>query len=161
MVCCLVRASESRLLFRLDLIKSWIQSAVQYCREQFVQRGQRTDRAVVSNIFHFSFFVTFIVSFRQASGVNSFCFTIPLKICLTTSIVSSSHALMSSALIPLLSADLPLSLLIAVCNSSVVISGILIISLVSLFCTSMLLSCSFSSFFLFSIFMFLVVVKFL
>ena len=44
--------------------------------------------------------------------------------CLTISFVSSSHALMSSALIPLLSADLPffLNLLIAVCNSFVAIS---------------------------------------
>ena len=49
---------------------------------------------------------------------------ISLKISLTISLVSSSHALMSSALIPLLSGDfLFLSLLIAVRNSSVVISG--------------------------------------
>ena len=56
---------------------------------------------------------------------------ISLKICLNISLVSSSHALMSSVLIPLLSGDLPfLSLMIAVRNSSVVISGILVISLV-------------------------------
>ena len=62
----------------------------------------------------------------HASGVNSFRFMISLKICLTMSLVSSSHALMSSARIPLLSGDLPfLSLLIAVRNSSVVISGVL------------------------------------
>ena len=41
-----------------------------------------------------------------ATNRNSFCFTISLKICLTISLVSSSHALISSALIPLLSADL-------------------------------------------------------
>ena len=57
MVCYLVRASESRLIFRLILVESRIQPAEQYCREQFVQRWQRTDRAEVSNIFHISFFV--------------------------------------------------------------------------------------------------------
>ena len=52
---------------------------------------------------------------------------------------------MSSARIPLLSRDLlSLSLLIAVRHSSVVISGILVISLVLLLCTSVLLSFSFS-----------------
>ena len=56
MVCCLVRASESRRIFCLDLVKSWVQSAVQYCREQFVQRWQGAYRVVVSSIFHVSFF---------------------------------------------------------------------------------------------------------
>ena len=51
---------------------------------------------------------------------------ISLKSCLIISLVSSSQALMSSARIPLLSGDLPvLSLLIALCSSSVEISGIL------------------------------------
>ena len=54
--------------------------------------------------------------------MNSFLFIISLKICLNVSLVSLSHALMSSAMIPLLSGDLPLSLLIAVRNSTVVIS---------------------------------------
>ena len=39
--------------------------------------------------------------------MHSFGFITSLKICLTTLFVSSSHALMSAALIPLLSADLP------------------------------------------------------
>ena len=39
--------------------------------------------------------------------MNSFCFMLSLKICLTISLVSSSHAWMSSALIPLLFGDLP------------------------------------------------------
>ena len=65
---------------------------------------------------------TFIFTFFHASGVNSFCLKIWLKICLTISFVSSSQAVMSSARIPSLSGDLPfLSFLIASCNSSVVI----------------------------------------
>ena len=40
-------------------------------------------------------------------ALNSFCFMISLKICLTISLVSSSHAVTSSARIPLLSGDLP------------------------------------------------------
>ena len=51
--------------------------------------------------------ITFMFTFFHASDVNSFCFMISLKICLTISLVSSSHALMSSARIPLLSGDLP------------------------------------------------------
>ena len=51
--------------------------------------------------------ITFILTFFHASGVNSFCFMISLKICLTISVVSRPHALMSSSLIPLLSGDLP------------------------------------------------------
>ena len=57
MVCCLARASEPRLIFRLDLVKSGSSSAVQNCRKQFVQRMRRTDRAVVSNILHVYFSV--------------------------------------------------------------------------------------------------------
>ena len=57
MTCCLVIASGSRLIFRLFLVETWIQSSVQNRREQFVYRWQRTDRAVVSNIFHVSLFV--------------------------------------------------------------------------------------------------------
>ena len=72
--------------------------------------------------------------------MNSSLFIISLKSCLTISLVSSSHALTSSARIPWLSGDLPfLSLLIAVCNSSVVISGIPAVSPVLLLCTSVLL----------------------
>ena len=59
---------------------------------------------------------------------------ISLKSCLIISLVSSSQDLMSSAHIPSLSGDLPfLSLLIALCNSSVVIPSILLSSLVSCF----------------------------
>ena len=57
MVCCLVRASEPRLIFCLELVESGILSAVQYRRKQFVQRRQRTDRAVVSDIFNVTYFV--------------------------------------------------------------------------------------------------------
>ena len=56
-VSCLVWASESCLIFRLFLVKLWIQSSVQFCREQFVQRWQWAFRAVASNIFHISFLV--------------------------------------------------------------------------------------------------------
>ena len=57
---------------------------------------------------------------------------ISLKSCLIISLVSSSQTSMSSARIPLLSGDLLfLCLLIAFCNSSVVISNILLSSLVS------------------------------
>ena len=51
--------------------------------------------------------ITCIFTFSHASGVNSLCFVISLKICLTISLVQSSDALMSSVLIPLLSGDLP------------------------------------------------------
>ena len=66
-VCCLVWAFESSLVFRLNLVESWIYSSVQYCREQFVQRWQWADRAS-----HF-FCITFIVTYFHASSVNSFC----------------------------------------------------------------------------------------
>ena len=97
--------------------------------------------------------VSLLSSFFQSSCVNPFRFVISLKTCLTISLVSSSNALMSSARLPLLSGDFAfLGLLIAVCNSSVVISGILVISSVLLQCTSVLLlfssspnSCSDSS----------------
>ena len=144
---CLVWASESGLIFSLFLIKSWIQSSVQNRREQFVQRRQWAYRAVVPTFSTSPFLCnTFIFTFFQASGVISFCLMISLKICLTISFVSSSQALMSSARIPSLSGDLPfLSFLIASCNSSLVISGILVISSVSLMCTSVLLSFPYSS----------------
>ena len=141
MVCCLVRASESRLIFRLDLVKSWIQSAPPYCREQFAQRWQRTDRAVISNIFHVSFVVyhfyshfspclcgkfTLFYDFVEDLRRMLWCLRLWFRCCLQMCLF--------------------LSLLIAVSNSPVVISGILSISLVSLFCTSVLLSFSLSSF---------------
>ena len=109
MVCCLVRVSESRLIFRLYLVESWIQSAVQSCREHFVQRWQRADPGGSFLTFSTSpcLCITFILTFFHASGVNSFCFLISLKFCLTISLVSSSLALVSSALIPVLSADSP------------------------------------------------------
>ena len=102
--------------------------------------------------------ITFIFTLFHSSSVKLFLFMISLKICLTISLVSSSHALMSTARTPLLSGDLPfLSLLIADCNSSVVISEILVVSSVMLWCTSMLLlfssspnSCSDSSWSLYS-----------
>ena len=85
---------------------------------------------------HLSCVTLFIFTFFQASSVNSFRLLISLKICLTISFVSSSQALMSSARIPSLSGDLPfMSILIASCNSSFVVSGILVISSVSLMCT--------------------------
>ena len=66
---------------------------------------------------------------------------ISLKSCLTIFLVSSSQALTSSARIPLLCGDLPfVSLLIALCNSSVVISSILVSSLISCSKSSLSLS---------------------
>ena len=86
-------------------------------------------------------YITLIFTFFHSSGVKLFLFMISLKSCLTMSLVSSSQAVMSSARIPLLSGDLPfLSLLIALCNSSVVISGILLSSLVSCSKSSLSLS---------------------
>ena len=52
--------------------------------------------------------ITLIRILCQVWRVHSFCFIIPLKICLIISFVSSSHSLMSSALITLLSLALPL-----------------------------------------------------
>ena len=50
-----VRRKMVRCLFCLGLVKSLVQLAVQYCREQFVQRWQGAYRAVVSNTVHVSF----------------------------------------------------------------------------------------------------------
>ena len=97
MIRCLICASKPCLIFRLNLITSGIQSAVQYCRKQFVQRKQRADRAVVSNIFNDTFLcITFSLILYHSSSVHSFCFITSLKICITISFVSSSHVLMSS-----------------------------------------------------------------
>ena len=60
-----------------------------------------------------------------------FLFMISLKNCLTISLVSSTQTLMSWTRISFLSGDLPLSLLIAFCNTSVVILDILLSSLIS------------------------------
>ena len=62
MIHCLICASEPCLIFCLDLIKSGIKSAVQYCRKQVVQRKQRADRAIVYNIFNVTFFCVSSVS---------------------------------------------------------------------------------------------------
>ena len=37
---CLVGFSEASLIFCLFLVKHWVLSSVQNCREQFIQRGQ-------------------------------------------------------------------------------------------------------------------------
>ena len=63
MIHCLICAPGPCLTFRLDLIKSWIKSAVQYYRKQFVQHKQRADREIVSNIFNVTFFVYHFYSY--------------------------------------------------------------------------------------------------
>ena len=69
--------------------------------------------------------MTLIRIHRQDSGVQSFCCSNSLKICLIHSFVSSSHPFMSSPLIPLLSLALPfLRRSMAACISSSVNSGI-------------------------------------
>ena len=85
----------------------------------------------------------FFLVLCHASGVHSLCLKPSLKICLTISFVSSSHALMSSVLIPLLSAYFAF---FWVCNSSVVISRVSFISLVSVPRSFMLFSVSFLSY---------------
>ena len=57
---------------------------------------------------HFPRLLSCVSLLSSLSSVNSFHLIISLKICLTISLVSSSHALTSSARIPLLSWDLPL-----------------------------------------------------
>ena len=44
MICCLLTASESRLISRLYSVQFWIYSAAQYRREQFVQRLQKKEQ---------------------------------------------------------------------------------------------------------------------
>ena len=100
MIHSLICASGPCLIFCLDLIKSGIKSAVQYCRKQFVQHKQRADRATVSNIFNVTFFVYHFYSFSLPRfWCAFFCFITSSKICLTISFVSSAHALMCSALV--------------------------------------------------------------
>ena len=146
MICCLVWASESSLIFSMFLVESWMQSTVRNRREQFVQHKQWAYRTVVTNIFHvpfscvtllFSFssklqaWIRFVLRFRWRS-VSSFlssprhklwCLLLESRRCLVIylCLVSwSHHAILHS-------------------------SGILIISSVSMMCTSMLLSFSSSS----------------
>ena len=125
MICCLVWASVSRLIFHLGLVKSWVQPAVQYFREQFVQRWQGAYRAVITHIFRVSFLVYHFNSHSSTCHKIKFILLYDFVEDLShLSFVPSSHAFMSSALIPLLSAALPfLSLLTAFCNSSVVWFG--------------------------------------
>ena len=84
-------------------------------------------------------------TFFHASGVNSFCCTISSKTRAIISLASSSHALMSSALIPLLSADLFASFEFVDCSLQLFCRS-LWNSHVFLLRTSMLLSMSFSPF---------------
>ena len=103
MVCCLVGASEPRLIFSLELVKS----GKNLLYNIVVNSLHSASREQIPTSTTPSFLcITFILTFRHASGVNSVCFTISLKICLTNSFVSSSQALMSSTLIPLPFADL-------------------------------------------------------
>ena len=74
MIRCLVRASEPCLISSMELVKSGLKSAFHCWREQFVQRRQRADRAIVSNIFNITNFVCHCFSYFFPCGENSFCF---------------------------------------------------------------------------------------
>ena len=108
MIHCLICASEPTLNFCFDLIKSGINQLYSIvvnslCSARKEQIGRQFPTSSTSPFWC----TTFVLNLRHVYGVHSFCFITSLQICLTISFVSSPHALMSSALIPLLSADLP------------------------------------------------------
>ena len=57
MIRCLVSFSESRLIFCLILVEHWVQSSIQYCREQLVHRWQWANWAVIAYILDVTFLV--------------------------------------------------------------------------------------------------------
>ena len=122
---------------------------MQYCPEQFLQRRQRADRAVVFNFFYVSFFVYhFYPHFLPCIWcelVLLYDFVEDLSHHFSRLVIACFDVFCSDSVAVCRFAFFFLSLLIAVCSSSVVLSGILIVTLVLLLRASMLLSFSFSS----------------
>ena len=130
------------LIFSLFLVKSWIQSSIQnrritVCTTQAMNISD-------GNYLHFPRHLSCVTLLFSLSSRREFVFAFWLKICLT---ISSPQALISSAQIPWLPGASPFFQFSwsHLAKASLVISGILVSSSVSLMCTSVLLSIPYSS----------------
>ena len=82
-VCCLVGFSEASLIFRLFLVKHWLHLPYRIVENSLYNAGNdHIGRQLLTFSTSPFLCITFIVTFFQSSGVNSFLFIISLKMTL-------------------------------------------------------------------------------